>query len=145
MDGNVAPMDKICDLADKYDALVMVDGRYLPECMKLVAVQLKNTMYTAVSTSHRYTGKAFGGAIGGFTTGKKEIIEIWCQRSRPYLFSNSIPPAGVVGAGLEVFKMLDESNELHTQLVENVTYFQARKMYCCRTGYQTLRNQLFVQ
>ena len=68
-------------------------------------------------------GKAFGGAIGGFTTGRKEIIDMLRQRSRPYLFSNSLPPA-VVGAGIEVFKMLDESDELHTRLMENVTYFE---------------------
>ena len=70
-------------------------------------------------------GKAFGGAIGGFTTGRKEIIELLRQRSRPYLFSNSIPPA-VVGASLEVFEMLAESNELHDQLVENVQYFRTK-------------------
>ncbi|MGL5893492.1 MAG: aminotransferase class I/II-fold pyridoxal phosphate-dependent enzyme, partial [Bacteroidales bacterium] len=70
-------------------------------------------------------GKAFGGAIGGFTTGRKEIIELLRQRSRPYLFSNSIPPA-VVGASMEVFKMLGESDELHTQLAENVDYFRSR-------------------
>lgn len=127
MDGNVAPMDKICDLADKYDALVMVDechsagvvgetGRGLAE---------KYNVYGRIDIHTGTLGKAFGGAIGGFTTGKKEIIEILRQRSRPYLFSNSIPPA-VVGAGLEVFKMLDESNELHTQLVENVTYFREK-------------------
>ena len=72
-------------------------------------------------------GKAFGGAIGGFTTGRKEIIDMLRQRSRPYLFSNSLPPA-VVGAGIEVFKMLDESDELHTRLMENVTYFRDKML-----------------
>ncbi|MGL5546081.1 MAG: aminotransferase class I/II-fold pyridoxal phosphate-dependent enzyme, partial [Tannerellaceae bacterium] len=72
-------------------------------------------------------GKAFGGGIGGFTTGKKEIIDILRQRSRPYLFSNSIPPA-VVGAGLEVFKMLDESDELHDTLSANVSYFREKML-----------------
>ena len=85
----------------------------------------KYNVYGRIDIHTGTLGKAFGGAIGGFTTGKKEIIEILRQRSRPYLFSNSIPPA-VVGAGLEVFKMLDESNELHTQLVENVTYFREK-------------------
>ena len=72
-------------------------------------------------------GKAFGGAVGGFTTGPKEIIDMLRQRSRPYLFSNSIPPA-VVGAGLEVFKMLEESDELHTKLMENVNYFRDKML-----------------
>jgi glycine C-acetyltransferase len=85
----------------------------------------KYNVYGRIDIHTGTLGKAFGGAIGGFTTGKKEIIEILRQRSRPYLFSNSIPPA-VVGAGLEVFKMLDESNELHTQLAENVTYFREK-------------------
>ncbi|MGL5563624.1 MAG: glycine C-acetyltransferase, partial [Tannerellaceae bacterium] len=117
MDGNVAPMDKICELADKYDAMVMVDechsagvvGKTGRGVSELFDVYGKIDIYTGT------LGKAFGGGIGGFTTGKKEIIDILRQRSRPYLFSNSIPPA-VVGAGLEVFKMLDESDELHDTL-----------------------------
>lgn len=127
MDGNVAPMDKICDLADKYDALVMVDECHSAGVVGETGrgVAEKFNVYGRIDIFTGTLGKAFGGAIGGFTTGKKEIIEILRQRSRPYLFSNSIPPA-VVGAGLEVFKMLDESNELHTQLVENVTYFREK-------------------
>ncbi|MDR0295674.1 MAG: glycine C-acetyltransferase [Prevotellaceae bacterium] len=125
MDGNVAPMDKICDLAEKYDALVMVD-----ECHSAGVVgatgrgvsEYFNT-YDRVDIYTGTLGKAFGGAIGGFTTGRKEIIALLRQRSRPYLFSNSIPPA-VVGAGLEVFKILDESNDLHTKQQENVHYFR---------------------
>jgi len=127
MDGNVAPMDKICDLADKYDALVMVDECHSAGVVGETGrgVAEKYNVYGRIDIHTGTLGKAFGGAIGGFTTGKKEIIEILRQRSRPYLFSNSIPPA-VVGAGLEVFKMLDESNELHTQLVEKVTYFREK-------------------
>lgn len=127
MDGNVAPMDKICDLADKYDALVMVDECHSAGVVGETGrgVAEKYNVYGRIDIHTGTLGKAFGGAIGGFTTGKKEIIEILRQRSRPYLFSNSIPPA-VVGAGLEVFKMLDESNELHKQLVENVTYFREK-------------------
>lgn len=125
MDGNVAPMDKICDLADKYDALVMVD-----ECHSAGVVgktghgvsELFN-VYGRIDLHTGTLGKSFGGAIGGFTTGPKEIIEMLRQRSRPYLFSNSLPPA-VIGAGLEVFKMLKESNELHDKQQENVVYFR---------------------
>ena len=127
MDGHVAPMDKICELAEKYDALVMVD-----ECHSAGVVG-----ETGKGVSELYNlrgkidiitgtlGKAFGGAIGGFTTGRKEIIDMLRQRSRPYLFSNSIPPA-VAAAGIEVFKMLKESNELHDRLVENTRYFKEK-------------------
>ncbi|MGL4227164.1 MAG: glycine C-acetyltransferase [Tannerellaceae bacterium] len=129
MDGNVAPMDKICELADKYDAMVMVDechsagvvGKTGRGVSELFDVYGKIDIYTGT------LGKAFGGGIGGFTTGKKEIIDILRQRSRPYLFSNSIPPA-VVGAGLEVFKMLDESDELHDTLSANVSYFREKML-----------------
>lgn len=127
MDGNVAPMDKICDLADKYDALVMVDECHSAGVVgptgRGVAEQFD--CYGRIDIHTGTLGKAFGGAIGGFTTGPKEIIEILRQRSRPYLFSNSIPPA-VVGAGLEVFKMLEESNELHSKLMGNVEYFRTK-------------------
>jgi len=124
MDGNVAQMDKICDLADKYEALVMVD-----ECHSAGVVgktgrgvsELFNT-YGRVDIYTGTLGKAFGGGIGGFTTGRKEIIDMLRQRSRPYLFSNSIPPA-IVGASIEMFKMLEESNNLHTKLMDNVEYF----------------------
>ena len=129
MDGNVAPMDKICDLAEKYNALVMVD-----ECHSAGVVGPKGrgvselyNLYGRIDIHTGTLGKAFGGAIGGFTTGRKEIIDMLRQRSRPYLFSNSLPPA-VVGAGIEVFKMLDESDELHTRLMENVTYFRDKML-----------------
>lgn len=127
MDGNVAPMDKICDLADKYDALVMVDECHSAGVVGETGhgVAEKYNVYGRIDIHTGTLGKAFGGAIGGFTTGKKEIIEILRQRSRPYLFSNSIPPA-VVGAGLEVFKMLKESNDLHTKLMNNVAYFSEK-------------------
>lgn len=129
MDGNVAPMDKICDLAEKYDALVMVD-----ECHSAGVVgehgrgvSEKFNVYGRIDIHTGTLGKAFGGAIGGFTTGRKEIIDMLRQRSRPYLFSNSLPPA-VVGAGIEVFKMLNESDELHTRLMENVVYFREKML-----------------
>ena len=125
MDGNVAPMDKICDLAEKYDALVMVDESHSAGVVGPTGhgvSELYNT-YERVDIYTGTLGKAFGGAMGGFTTGKKEIIDLLRQRSRPYLFSNSVAPA-VIGASIEVFKMLDESNELHDKLVENVNYFR---------------------
>ncbi|KGN71530.1 glycine C-acetyltransferase [Porphyromonas sp. COT-239 OH1446] len=125
MDGNVAPMDKICDLADKYDAMVMVDECHSAGVVgptgRGVAEQFN--CYGRIDIHTGTLGKAFGGAVGGFTTGPKEVIDMLRQRSRPYLFSNSIPPA-VVGAGLEVFKMLEESSELHTKLMKNVNYFR---------------------
>ncbi|MFI3322723.1 MAG: glycine C-acetyltransferase [Rikenellaceae bacterium] len=124
MDGNVAPMDKICALAQKYDALVMVD-----ECHSAGVVGATGRGVTElynvrgeVDIITGTLGKAFGGGIGGFTTGRKEIIDMLRQRSRPYLFSNSILPASV-GASLELFKMLEESDELHDKLVNNVDYF----------------------
>ena len=129
MDGNVAPMDRICDLAEKYDALVMVDESHSAGVVGPTGrgvSEFFNT-YGRVDIYTGTLGKAFGGAMGGFTTGRKEIIELLRQRSRPYLFSNSLAP-GIVGAALEVFKMLDESNELHDRLVENVTYFRDRMM-----------------
>jgi glycine C-acetyltransferase len=125
MDGNVAPVDKICDLAEKYDALVMVDESHSAGVVGPTGhgvSELCNT-YERVDIYTGTLGKAFGGAMGGFTTGKKEIIDLLRQRSRPYLFSNSVAPA-VIGASIEVFKMLDESNELHDKLVENVNYFR---------------------
>lgn len=124
MDGNVAPLDKIYELAGKYDAMVMVDeshsagvvgktGRGITE---LYGLKGKIEIITGT------LGKAFGGAIGGFTTGKKEIIAMLRQRSRPYLFSNSIPPM-VAAAGIEMFKMMDETNELQDKLHKNTSYF----------------------
>jgi len=129
MDGNAAPLDKICELAEKYDALVMVDechsagvlgktGRGITELYNL-----RGQVDILTGT----LGKAFGGAVGGFTTGRKEIIDMLRQRSRPYLFSNSLPPA-VVGASLEMFKMLGESDALHDKLVENVAYFRDKML-----------------
>lgn len=129
MDGNVAPLDKMVALAEKYDALVMVDechsagvvgetGRGVTE---LFDVRGKVDIITGT------LGKAFGGAIGGFTTGRKEIIELLRQRSRPYLFSNSIPPA-VVQASIQVFDMLKESDHLHTKLMDNRDYFKKKMM-----------------
>ena len=129
MDGNVAPMDKICDLAEKYDALVMVDESHSAGVVGPTGrgvSEFFNT-YGRVDIYTGTLGKAFGGAMGGFTTGRKEIIDLLRQRSRPYLFSNSLAP-GIVGAALEVFKMLDESNELHDRLVENVNYFRDKMM-----------------
>ena len=129
MDGNVAPIDKICDLAEKYDALVMVDESHSAGVVGPTGrgvSEFFNT-YGRVDIYTGTLGKAFGGAMGGFTTGRKEIIDMLRQRSRPYLFSNSVAPA-IVGAALETFKMLDESNEIHDKLVENVNYFRNKMM-----------------
>jgi glycine C-acetyltransferase len=124
MDGNVAPLDKIVPLAAKYNAMVMVDeshsagvvgktGRGVTELY-----DLKGKVEIITGT----LGKAFGGAIGGFTTGKKEIIELLRQRSRPYLFSNSIPPM-VAAAGIKMVDMMTETNELQDKLHHNSEYF----------------------
>ena len=129
MDGNVAPIDKICDLAEKYDALVMVDESHSAGVVGATGHGVSE-FYNTYGRVDIYTGtlgKAFGGALGGFTTGRKEIIELLRQRSRPYLFSNSLAPC-IIGASLEVFKMLKESNELHDKLVENVNYFRDKMM-----------------
>ena len=125
MDGNVAPIDKICDLAEKYDALVMVDESHSAGVVGATGHGVSELCktYGRVDIYTGTLGKAFGGALGGFTTGRKEIIEMLRQRSRPYLFSNSLAPC-IIGASLEVFKMLKESNALHDQLVENVNYFR---------------------
>lgn len=124
MDGNVAPLDKIYELANKYNAMIMVDeshsagvvgntGRGVTELYNL-----KGKIEIITGT----LGKAFGGAIGGFTTGKKEIIDLLRQRSRPYLFSNSIPPL-VAAAGIRMVEMMSETNELQDRLHENTAYF----------------------
>ena len=129
MDGNVAPLDKICDLAEKYDALVMVDESHSAGVVGETGhgvSELTNT-YGRVDIYTGTLGKAFGGAMGGFTTGRKEIIDLLRQRSRPYLFSNSLAPC-IIGASLEVFRILKESNELHDKLVENVNYFRDKMM-----------------
>ena len=129
MDGNVAPVDKICDLAEKYDALVMVDESHSAGVVGKTGhgvSEFFNT-YGRIDIYTGTLGKSFGGALGGFTTGRKEIIDLLRQRSRPYLFSNSLAPA-IIGASLEVFKMLGESNEIHDRLVENVEYFRTKMM-----------------
>lgn len=129
MDGNVAPMDKIVKLADQYDALIMVDechsagvvgatGRGVTE---LFDIRGKVDIITGT------LGKAFGGAIGGFTTGHREIIELLRQRSRPYLFSNSLPPV-VVNAGIRMFDMMNETNELQDKLHTNTAYFMQQML-----------------
>ncbi len=129
MDGNVAPMDKICDLAEKYDALVMVDESHSAGVVGKTGHGVSEFFgtYGRVDIYTGTLGKAFGGAVGGFTTGRKEIIDMLRQRSRPYLFSNSLAP-GIVGAGIETFKLLAESNALHDKLVENVNYFRDKMM-----------------
>ncbi len=125
MDGNVAPMDKICDLAEKYNALVMVDESHSAGVVGKTGRGVSE-FYNTYGRVDIYTGtlgKAFGGAVGGFTTGRKEIIDMLRQHSRPYLFSNSIPPM-VAGAAIEMFTILEESNALHDKLVSNVEYFR---------------------
>jgi glycine C-acetyltransferase len=127
MDGNVAPMDKILELANKYDAMVMIDeshsagvvgktGRGVTELF-----DIRGQVEIITGT----LGKAFGGAIGGFTTGKKEIVEMLRQRSRPYLFSNSIPPM-VAAAGIRMFEMVDSTNTLQDKLHDNTDYFMEK-------------------
>lgn len=125
MDGNVAPVDKICDLAEKYDALVMVDESHSAGVVGATGHGVSELCHTygRVDIYTGTLGKAFGGALGGFTTGRKEIIDMLRQRSRPYLFSNSLAPA-IIGASIEVFKMLKESNALHDKLIDNVAYFR---------------------
>ncbi|NVN95176.1 MAG: glycine C-acetyltransferase [Bacteroidetes bacterium] len=129
MDGNVAPLDKIYELANKYDAMIMVDeshsagvvgktGRGVTELYNL-----KGKCEIITGT----LGKAFGGAIGGFTTGKKEVIEMLRQRSRPYLFSNSIPPM-VAAAGIKMVEMMSETNELQDKLHENTAYYSQKML-----------------
>ena len=129
MDGNVAPMDQICDLAEKYDALVMVDESHSAGVVGATGHGVSELCktYGRVDIYTGTLGKAFGGALGGFTTGRTEIIDMLRQRSRPYLFSNSLAPC-IIGASIEVFKMLAESNELHDKLVDNVNYFRDKMM-----------------
>ncbi|MDR2805687.1 MAG: glycine C-acetyltransferase [Dysgonamonadaceae bacterium] len=124
MDGNVAPLDRIYELAQKYQAMVMVDESHsagvVGKTGKGTTEQFNLRGKIEILTGT--LGKAFGGAIGGFTTGKKEIIEMLRQRSRPYLFSNSLPPS-VAGAGIYTFRMLEQSNELQDKLHANAAYF----------------------
>ena len=125
MDGNVAPMDRIVELAEKYNALVMVDESHSAGVVGPTGhgVAEQFNCYGKIDIFTGTLGKSFGGAMGGFTTGRTEIIDMLRQRSRPYLFSNSIAPS-IVGGSIEMFKMLGESNELHDRLVENVNYFR---------------------
>ena len=129
MDGNVAPMDKICDLAEKYDALVMVDESHSAGVVGKTGhgVAEQYDCYGRIDIFTGTLGKSFGGAMGGFTTGPKEIIDMLRQRSRPYLFSNSVAPS-IVGASIEMFKMLGESDDIHTRLMDNVEYFRTRML-----------------
>lgn len=129
MDGNVAPMDKICELAEKYDALVMVDESHSAGVVGKTGhgVAEQFDCYGKIDIFTGTLGKSFGGAMGGFTTGRKEIIDMLRQRSRPYLFSNSVAPS-IVGASIEMFRMLGENDELHSRLMENVEYFRTRML-----------------
>ena len=125
MDGVVASLDKICDLADKYDALVMVDECHAAGFIGDTGrgtIELKNVI-GRVDIITGTLGKALGGAMGGYTTGKKEIIEILRQRSRPYLFSNSLAPA-IVGASLKVFEIISNDSSLRDKLEWNTNYFK---------------------
>jgi len=125
MDGYVAQLDKICDLAEQYDALVMVDECHATGFIGKTGrgtVELKNVL-GRVDIITGTLGKALGGAMGGFTTGRKEIIEMLRQKSRPYLFSNSLAPA-IVGASIEVLNLLSETTDLRDQLEWNVNYFK---------------------
>ncbi len=126
MDGYVAQLDKICDLADKYDAMVMVDDCHSHGFIGKTGrgtAEYKNVL-GRVDIITGTLGKALGGAMGGFTTGKKEIIELLRQRSRPYLFSNSLAPA-IVGASIAVFDILEETTAFRDRLMDNVDYFKA--------------------
>lgn len=129
MDGNVAPLDKICELAEKYDALVIVDESHSAGVVGKTGRGVAELFdcYGRVDIHTGTLGKAFGGAVGGFTTGRKEIIDMLRQRSRPYLFSNSIPPM-IAAAGLEVFNILESSDDLHSKLVANVEYFRSQML-----------------
>ena len=129
MDGNVAPMDKICELAEKYDALVMVDESHSAGVVGPTGhgVAEQFDCYGQIDIFTGTLGKSFGGAMGGFTAGPKEVIDMLRQRSRPYLFSNSVAPS-IVGASIEMFKMLSESNELHSKLMRNVSYFREKML-----------------
>jgi glycine C-acetyltransferase len=127
MDGIIAPLDQVCDLAEKYNAIVMVDESHATGFMGergRGSVEYRNVM-GRVDIITSTLGKALGGAIGGYTTGRQEIIDMLRQRSRPYLFSNSLPPM-VVGASIAVIDMLSETTELRDRLEENTRYFRAR-------------------
>ena len=127
MDGVVAPLDKICDLADKYNAMVMIDECHATGFIGKTGIgtlEEKNVL-GRIDIITGTLGKALGGAMGGYTTGKKEIIELLRQRSRPYLFSNSLAPA-IVGASIKVFEMLKGNTSLRDKLEENTKYFKEK-------------------
>ena len=125
MDGLVAPLDQICDLAEKYDALVMIDEAHATGFIgeNGIGTLEKKGVLDRIDIITGTLGKALGGAMGGYTTGKKEIIDMLRQRSRPYLFSNSLAPA-IVGASIKVFEMLEKDNSLRIKLKENTAYFK---------------------
>jgi len=125
MDGMLAPLDKICDLAEKYDAMVMIDECHAAGFIGATGIGTleEKGVLDRIDIITGTLGKALGGAMGGYTTAKKEIIEILRQRSRPYLFSNSLAPS-IVGASLKVFDMLSNSTELRDKLEENTRYFK---------------------
>lgn len=127
MDGDIAPLKSICDLADKYKALVMVDDSHAAGFIGATGrgTHEHHKVMDRVDIITGTLGKALGGALGGYTTGKKEIIDLLRQRSRPYLFSNSLAPA-IVGAALEVFKMLEESTALRDKVMRNADYFKEK-------------------
>lgn len=129
MDGNVAPVDRICELAEKYDALLMVDESHSAGVVGPTGrgVAEQYNCYGRIDIHTGTLGKSFGGAVGGFTTGRQEIIDMLRQRSRPYLFSNSLPPM-IVAAGIELFKILSEDSSLNAALKENVEYFRDKMM-----------------
>jgi glycine C-acetyltransferase len=127
MDGFVAPLDEITALAEKYDALVHIDECHATGFIGATgrgSAEVKGVL-DKIDIITGTLGKALGGALGGFTTAKREVIDMLRQRSRPYLFSNSLPPH-VVAAGTEVFNMLDEAGELREKLVENTAYFREK-------------------
>lgn len=125
MDGLLAPLDKICDLADKYDAMVMIDECHAAGFIgeQGIGTLEEKGVLGRIDIITGTLGKALGGAMGGYTTGKKEIIELLRQRSRPYLFSNSLAPA-IVGASIKVFEMLKNDHSLRNKLEENTKYFK---------------------
>lgn len=129
MDGNVAPVDKIVELAEKYDAMVLVDESHSAGVVGHSGrgVSEHFDIFGRIDMITGTLGKSFGGAIGGFTTGRKEIIEMLRQRSRPYLFSNSLPPM-VVNAGIRMFEMMSETNELQDKLHANTKYFMEKML-----------------
>src|SRR5690606_11519248 len=125
MDGLLAPLDKICDLAEKYDALVMIDECHAAGFIGATrrGTLVEKGVLDRIDIITGTLGKALSGAMGGYTTAKKEVIEILRQRSRPYLFSNSLAPS-IVGASIKVFELLSESTELRDQLEWNTNYFK---------------------